>query len=162
MHKEAFDKIYRRFMDGKLTKDRKIEEKRRQAEIEKEHEFQELEQSRKKVGTKKEVENYMKRMQRDIQERQLKAEQKRQQKCIDEERKLKTMFKPKTNVNKSELTYENRRTIDQNQDIRFNEEDFVTFEQNINFNEIEFDFTNLGKVRKVYELEENIKRLQQK
>jgi len=40
---------------------------------------------------------YIQKVQNDIRSRKLKAEQKRQQKCLKEESELKSMFKPKTN-----------------------------------------------------------------
>lgn len=97
--KEAFDKIYRRFMDEKQTKEQKVEEQRRIALLEKEQELYKIEQVRKgKKGTKRDVDSYVEKVQRDIKERQYKAEKRKQQLALDEQKELSKLFKPKTNI----------------------------------------------------------------
>ena len=134
MKKQAFDKIYRRFMDEKFAQERKLDEQRRVQKMQEEARIQEIEKSRKKLGSRERVDSFICKVQSDIKNRMCKAERKRQKKCIEEENQLKSMFKPKTNITKEELLeIKKSLEIKQTADTRSKAGNFVTFDENAGF-----------------------------
>ena len=71
---EAFDLIYRQFMDKKQRLELKLSEQRKIKEIQKDKEMTEFELFRKRTGTQFQVNQYVDRVQKDIRERNYKAE----------------------------------------------------------------------------------------
>ena len=134
IEKEAFDKIYRRFMTDKRSQEMKLEEKRRAKKMREEEEIQKLHKSLKRVGSKSRINNYINKVQEDIKNRNFKAERIREKRAIDEQRQLSQMFKPKTNVSRQDMP-EVYRSSEIRREIRKNEEDIITFEQSKEFNQ---------------------------
>lgn len=139
MKKEAFDKIYHKFMNEKAKIDRKREDIRKQQEIAKEKELIELEKSRKRVGSKTRVDGFIQKVQKDLRNRMCKAETLRQKKCIDEETKLKEMFKPKTNITKEELV-QIRKTLEfKTKDNRASKSNLISYDNDNEFDNGEYE-----------------------
>lgn len=130
-------------MNEKQDRDRRIKEIRKENLIQKEIELQNIEKSRKKVGSKQEIDSFIQRVQVDIRNRTIKAERKRQQKSISDEAELDKLFKPKTNtkVNEKVMGYyhQHRPT---HTGFKYDPTDYITFEDPKPFNQEEFDFAN--------------------
>jgi hypothetical protein len=161
MKKEAFDNIYKRFMTQKLKTEHKRDEQRRQKEIAEENELIEYEKSRKRVGSKTRVKKYIHKVEKDLRNRMCKAESLRQKKCIDEENKLKSMFKPKTNISKDELVQIRKSLEYKTKDTRQKKTNFISFD-NKGFNNNDYELAKSKELNNLLDLEANFAILQRK
>jgi hypothetical protein len=162
MKKEAFDNIYKRFMTQKLKTDHYRDEQRRQKEIAEENELIEYEKSRKRVGSITRVNKYIHKVEKDLRDRMCKAESLRQKKCIDEENKLKAMFKPKTNISKGELVQIRKSLEYKTNDTRQKKNNFISFEKNEGFNNNDYELSKSKELNNLLDLEANFAILQRK
>lgn len=158
MHKKAFDEIYRRFMDEKIEKEKKLEKQRNLELLQKEREIKELEQARTVKGSKGKVNKYVERVQKDIRQRQFRVEKLRQEKRLNEEKELSQMFRPKTNVSKEDKYCSGMGK----QEKSGNHGDFVTFEQNDGFDEHEYHIPGIQKKDKFNDYEDNTNKLKKR
>ncbi|CAI2385141.1 unnamed protein product [Moneuplotes crassus] len=161
MKKDAFDKIYRRFMESKRSVEVKIDEKRRTQRIKEENEFREIEKARKRVGSKTRINNYIKKVQDDIQNRMYKAECMKHKKCLDQQREQQEWFKPQTNVQRYQQEY----VIAQGNNLQNYtpvDEDIVTFEQSKEFNHLDYDMYRISERDRIHEMDEDFEKLKQK
>lgn len=160
MKKEAFDKIYRRFMNDKRSLEVRLEEKRRKALIQQEAEFQQMEKSRTKHGSRTRINNYIKKVQDDIQNRLHKQERNLQKKFIIEEREQRQWFKPQTNVSKYQ-TETKYRTNPSGYAIYDNDE-LVMFEHSKEFNQNDYDMFKISEDERFRDMEKDFMNLKQK
>lgn len=95
---KAFDSVYKRFMIEKQQTESKLQRKRIDLKLKEEEEVSKLGCSQNTYGSKKRVNEYIQKVQKEIWRRKTKIQKLKEQKAIQEEKKLQTMFKPKTNV----------------------------------------------------------------
>jgi hypothetical protein len=162
MKKDAFDNIYKRFMIQKLKTDCYRDEQRRQKEIAEENELKEYEKSRKMIGSITRVNKYIHKVEKDLRSRMCKAETLRQKKCIEEENKLKSMFKPKTNISKGELVQIRKSLEHKTKDTRQKKANFISFENNKGFNNNDYELSKSKEFNNLLDLEANFASLQRK
>ena len=139
MHREAFDKIYKRFMNEKIKHESKINQIRKEKMIQEEIQINKMQKSQRRTGSKHQIDVYIQKVQDDIANRKRRVEEKRRQKSINEEKELKAMFIPKTNHKRlsHNLNIQHRST---HTNLRYDQNDYVTFEQSEPFNKDDFDF----------------------
>ncbi|CAI2384924.1 unnamed protein product [Moneuplotes crassus] len=161
MKKEAFDKIYRRFMKDKKSVDLKLEEKRKLLKIAQENEIRELEKARKKVGSKAQVENYIQKVQDDIQTRLFKAEKMMHKKSMDEQREQKDWFKPHTNGHKNQQEGSIRTVHAFHSQTPF-DENLPSLEKSKEFKNTDYEMFQVPESNRLQEINEDFEKLRLK
>jgi len=144
MHKKVFDTIYKRFMTEKQRTESKLNKQRFEAEVKKEQEYLEMEYALKKQGSMKQVNEYVERVQKDINSRKVKVERLRQQKQIKEDKQIMGLFKPKTNMKQtSNVVSYDYQPQDQSNQYQ-NDDEYINFEQSTRFEKDNYNFSKMN------------------
>jgi hypothetical protein len=150
---KAFDSVYKRFMMEKQQTESKLQRKRLDLKMKEENEVSKLGCTQNIYGSKKRVNEYIQKVEKEIWRRKLKIQKLKEQKSIQEEKQLQTMFKPKTN-NIKHLTH---LLPMRKSKIRVpHQEDDFTFEQNSKFEKEMYDFTTSNNIRLLKQMKKGL------